>query len=200
MKYFELAPGIFIYQNVIDGHEEIIESIELSISNNVIAWHGSGVKSEYGNSVNKEIRDTDAFGVPYLGKIKKDPNESNDMQFFLDSMSNIFYTGFHKIEEHYKENFGISTTWHDTYGVLKYGVGQKFINHIDDHTDFLRRVSTVYYINDTYLGGEINFPRFNISYKPSANEMIVFPSTYVYNHSVSEVTEGTRYCVVSWLS
>jgi predicted 2-oxoglutarate/Fe(II)-dependent dioxygenase YbiX len=54
-------------------------------------------------------------------------------------------------------------------------------------------------MNDNYSGGEINFPRFGISYKPAANEILMFPSTYVYNHSVSEVTEGTRYAVVSWM-
>jgi predicted 2-oxoglutarate/Fe(II)-dependent dioxygenase YbiX len=60
-------------------------------------------------------------------------------------------------------------------------------------------MSTVYYLNDNYTGGEINFPRFNVTFKPKANQMIIFPSTYVYNHSVSPVIEGQRYAVVSWL-
>jgi predicted 2-oxoglutarate/Fe(II)-dependent dioxygenase YbiX len=96
-------------------------------------------------------------------------------------------------------SFGIYFSNHDDYQILKYGKGQKFTNHIDDHPSYHRRVSSIYYINDDYEGGEINFPRFNISYKPKANEMIIFPSTYVYNHSVSEVLSGTRYAVVSWI-
>jgi predicted 2-oxoglutarate/Fe(II)-dependent dioxygenase YbiX len=60
-------------------------------------------------------------------------------------------------------------------------------------------MSTVYYFNDDYTGGEVIFPRFDIKYKPVANELLVFPSTYVYNHSVVPVVEGTRYAVVSWL-
>ena len=74
-----------------------------------------------------------------------------------------------------------------------------FSNHIDDHKDYPRRVSTVYYLNDNYTGGEINFPRFGITFKPKANQMIVFPSNFMYNHSVSPVIEGNRYAVVSWL-
>ena len=54
-------------------------------------------------------------------------------------------------------------------------------------------------MNDNYTGGEINFPRFGITFKPKANQMIVFPSNYVYNHSVSPVIEGSRYAVVGWL-
>lgn len=96
-------------------------------------------------------------------------------------------------------SFGVAFSDHDSYQILKYSKGQKFTNHIDDHPQYLRRISSIYYINDDYIGGEINFSRFNISYKPKANELLVFPSTYVYNHSVSEVTDGTRYSVVSWL-
>jgi len=95
--------------------------------------------------------------------------------------------------------YGIFSEWHDTYGILKYGKGQQFTNHIDDHPSYHRRVSTVYYLNENYTGGEINFPRFGITFKPKANQMIVFPSTYVYNHSVSPVIEGERYAVVSWM-
>lgn len=84
-------------------------------------------------------------------------------------------------------------------GHLKIWSGTKFVNHIDDHQDYHRRVSTVYYLNENYTGGEINFPRFDIVFKPKANQMIVFPSTYVYNHSVSPVIEGERYAVVSWM-
>jgi predicted 2-oxoglutarate/Fe(II)-dependent dioxygenase YbiX len=95
--------------------------------------------------------------------------------------------------------FGCQTTWHDQYGILKYGVGQKFTNHIDDHINHHRRISTTFYLNENYEGGEIIFPRFNVKYKPKKNELLVFPSTFVYNHSVSPVLEGERYAVVSWM-
>ena len=95
--------------------------------------------------------------------------------------------------------YKIGSDSHDTYGILKYGSGQQFTNHIDDSPKYHRRISTVYYLNENYTGGEINFPRFNITFKPKANQMLMFPSTYVYNHSVSPVIEGKRYAVVSWL-
>jgi len=43
-------------------------------------------------------------------------------------------------------------------------------------------------------------PRFDITFKPKANQMIVFPSNFMYKHSVSPVIEGERYAVVSWLN
>jgi len=193
----ELAPGIFVYSGVIDGHSSLVSDIEDAASMNVVSWTPAYVKSESVNEIDTSKRDTMTIGIPYAENPEVDL--SNPSSAFHTSLAKIFYDSFNRVEHDYKGIFGIYTTWHDSYGILKYGVGQKFTNHIDDHPDFHRRISFVYYANDNYTGGEINFPRFGISYKPLANEMLVFPSTYVYNHSVNEVTEGTRYAVVSWL-
>ncbi len=193
MNSREIAPGIIIYSDVIDGHEELIGSIEEGMSSAKLLWHPAGIDG----GENKNVRDTDSISVPFLNEVNEDFVSFVDA--FNKSLSNIFYETIFKLEKDYMNIYGIYFSDHDAYQILKYGKGQKFTNHIDDHPKYHRRVSSVYYINDDYEGGEINFPRFGISYKPKANELIVFPSTYVYNHSVSEVTSGTRYAVVSWI-
>jgi predicted 2-oxoglutarate/Fe(II)-dependent dioxygenase YbiX len=55
-----------------------------------------------------------------------------------------------------------------------------------------------FYLNEDYEGGEIEFGRFNLKIKPKANQMIMFPSNYIYNHTVHPVVSGTRYAVVAW--
>ena len=197
MEKEEIAPGIIVYKNIISEDIDLIDEIESSVSLGAISWSQAYVRSSGSSEVDTTKRDTLTIGVSYSENpeiLLSDPTTA-----FNTSLSKLFYDSFSVIENDYKNYFGIGTSWHDSYGILKYGVGQKFTNHIDDHPDYHRRVSFVYYMNDDYQGGEINFPRFNISYKPMANEMIVFPSTYVYNHSVSEVTDGTRYAVVSWM-
>jgi len=83
--------------------------------------------------------------------------------------------------------------------LLRYGSGQKFNNHIDDHPELnRRRISLIYYINDGYTGGNIEFPRFGINIKPKAGDLLIFPSAYTYNHIVHPVIDGTRYCIVQW--
>jgi hypothetical protein len=196
MQKEELAPGIIVYKNVILEEIDLVDEIESSVSLGVVSWNLAYVKSAGDSEVDTTKRDTLTIGIPYSDK--PEVTVSDPQTAFNTSLSKLFFDSFSVAENDYKNYFGINTTWHDHYGILKYGVGQKFTNHIDDHTDFHRRLSLVYYINDDYVGGEINFPRFNLSYKPSANEIIIFPSTYVYNHSVNEVTDGTRYAVVSW--
>ena len=49
------------------------------------------------------------------------------------------------------------------------------------------------------FSGEIVFPKFGVTIKPKASQLLLFPSTYVYNHNVNAVTNGTRYSMVNWL-
>jgi hypothetical protein len=197
MNKRELSPGVVVYDNIIDGYETLVSDIEEGMISANRQWQQSTVKRGDDTGVYTDSRDTLTTGIPYNDTLVD--NFTNLNEAFNSTLSNIFLSGFGPAEEDYKAEYQIPTTWHDQYGILKYGVGQKFINHIDDHKDFHRRISTVYYINDNYSGGEIFFPRFNFKYKPKANELLIFPSTYVYNHSVLPVTEGTRYAVVSWL-
>lgn len=198
MNKKELVPGIVVYSNAIGYDGSLVFDIEEGMSSAGIEWQLAGVKTgDEEVKKDKELRDTFVVPVPYRGKEIEEVIGFKDE--FLSSLSNLFLANLGPLEHDYKSGYGLSTTWHDQYSILKYGVGQKFVNHIDDHKDFHRRMSTIYYINDNYEGGEIVFPRFGITYKPAANDFIVFPSTYVYNHSVLPVIEGTRYAVVSWL-
>jgi hypothetical protein len=194
----EIAPGVVVYSNVIPNSENLYLDIEEGLVSAGLSWHAAKVKEQDDPKVNTKTRDTDMFGVKYLGKIEEIDNKPISEVFFTN-LNNIFFENFDLLEKDYMNMYGIVLNSHDSYGILKYGKGQKFNNHIDDHQDYHRRVSTVYYLNENYTGGEINFPRFNITFKPKANQMIVFPSTYVYNHSVSPVIDGERYAVVSWM-
>ena len=65
--------------------------------------------------------------------------------------------------------------------------------------NIVRDKDDVYYFNDNYKGGEIQFDKFNLKYKPNKNELLFFPSSYIYSHQVLPITEGCRYAVVWWL-
>ena len=197
MNKKQLAPGIFVYSDVLENNPTLVNDIEEGAISAQIDWEQAQIKQGEESKIDKDYRDTLSIGVKYRDSIITE--FSNFKEAFSSSLSNIFLTGFGLAESDYKAEYNIQTDWHEAYTILKYGQGQKFVNHIDDHRDFHRRISTVYYLNDNYTGGEIVFPRFGITYKPAADELLIFPSTYVYNHSVLPIIEGTRYAVVSWL-
>lgn len=194
MNKEEIAPGIFVYKNVLEGFESFIPNIEEAVSTGGFNWQESYINVNGESKKDTTIRDTYTIMVPYESN-----NEDSFKGYFDSSVRELLFNACDPVEKDYFGNFGINFDIHDNYQILKYGVGQKFTNHIDDSSIHHRRVSTVYYANDDYEGGEITFQRFGITYKPSANEMLLFPSTYVYNHSVLPVLSGTRYAVVSWI-
>jgi hypothetical protein len=196
----EIVPGIVVYSSVIPNSEKLHIDIEESLISLNKEWFNASVKKDSDPILGTRVRDTHTIYVDYLGAVQDTSIVKDVSEVFSINLNNVFFQNFDPIEKDYMSFYGISSKWHDAYSILKYDVGQQFTNHIDDHPSYPRRVSTVYYMNDNYSGGEINFPRFGINFKPKANQMIVFPSTYVYNHSVSPIIEGKKYAVVSWIA
>lgn len=60
-----------------------------------------------------------------------------------------------------------------------------------------RDITCVVYLNDDYTGGEVNFNLFNLQIKPKAGDVLVYPTTWQYTHSVNKVI-GNRIAIVFW--
>ena len=62
-----------------------------------------------------------------------------------------------------------------------------------------RDVSFLFYLNDQYGGGELEFYDLGLTIKPKKGMMIAFPSYKEFAHMVHPVTWGHRYTLVSWV-
>jgi predicted 2-oxoglutarate/Fe(II)-dependent dioxygenase YbiX len=75
-------------------------------------------------------------------------------------------------------------------------------SHLEPHVDTLsaeqNHIASVYYINDDYTGGEINFTEHNLKIKPKANSLIIFPGNENYVHEVCETVGKDRYSSAMW--
>ena len=63
-----------------------------------------------------------------------------------------------------------------------------------------RDVSFLFYLNDQYGGGELEFYDLGLTLKPKKGMMIAFPSYKEFAHKVHPVTWGHRYSLVSWVA
>jgi len=63
-----------------------------------------------------------------------------------------------------------------------------------------RDVSFLFYLNDQYGGGELEFGDLGLTIKPKKGMMIAFPSYKDFAHMVHPVTWGHRYTLVSWVA
>jgi len=87
---------------------------------------------------------------------------------------------------------------------LIYDVNGKYEIHVDDCPETTRRLSIIVNLNEDYEGGDFIF------FNPSNNKdiihreslkkgtILIFPSNFLYPHSIEPITKGTRYSLVSW--
>lgn len=86
----------------------------------------------------------------------------------------------------------------DYFAINKYNTNAYMGPHVDteDKTNKHKpSISMVFYLNDNYEGGEIEFPNQNIKLKPSAGSLIIFPSYDPYLHDPKPVSSGSKYMI-----
>jgi hypothetical protein len=106
---------------------------------------------------------------------------------------------------HYKKNTNtIDFDWEriSDISVLKYEQSGFYTWHTDHFAAIPRTMSCILLLNNDYEGGNLCFRNpdgsgeMEIEVKP--NRMIIWPSNFLYPHTVKPVTKGTRYSVVAW--
>jgi len=107
-----------------------------------------------------------------------------------------------------REKFDQTLLWFEEPNLLFYSAGGFYAPHADSHAYFAgqgiwqkamdRDYSMLFYLNDDYEGGHVNFMMFNYRYKPKKGDLILFPSDHRYVHTAEPVTRGNRFAIVSW--
>tara|TARA_R110002020_G_scaffold311290_3_gene526930 strand:+ start:4378 stop:4977 length:600 start_codon:yes stop_codon:yes gene_type:complete len=144
--------------------------------------------------LNEKIRKTENISLSALqSKSMTDVHWSN----YLNKIFCIFikdYIKLNNLKQNLRSIFDIQ--------LLKYTLGGHYIFHTDDTLAMHRIYSCVFLINDDYEGGELAFkyPKSDeiLKVEKKKNRLIIFPSNFLYPHTVLPVTKGERYSVVAW--
>ena len=93
----------------------------------------------------------------------------------------------------------------ESVNLLKYKKGNFYKKHIDAYHQVNRHLSFIINLNEDYEGGELIFyyphnqqPYSKVNLK--TGDLVMFPSNFMYPHSVEPVLSGTRYSIVCWFS
>jgi ABC-type antimicrobial peptide transport system permease subunit len=178
-----LFPGLVVYSNL-NTSDNLIELVEDYGKLNDRTWETPRNSPE-------------SYKLEHISFVALD--KEND---FAGSVLDKEITDIKKsVEDYckiYEVNFNPKDSTH--YDCLRYAVDQKFERHHDDDGDFKSRISLVYYPNDNYEGGDLYFHHLNIQIKPTANSLVIFPSSYLFSHSTFPVVSGTKYSITRFLS
>ena len=111
--------------------------------------------------------------------------------------------------EHVAPKYNCQFKSYEPVQFLGYPVGGHYKGHNDGETLNMqtrqwercmsRDVSFLFYLNDQYGGGELEFTDLGLTIKPKKGMMIAFPSYKEFAHKVHPVTWGHRYSLVSWV-
>lgn len=116
------------------------------------------------------------------------PRMTKDIVSILSKIFEIAYETFVKIYDVEVEPAGKKP-----FNIVKFEEGYAMHLHVDTMSVSELHLASVYYINDNYSGGEIRFPQHNLTIKPDANTLILFPGNENYWHETLEVTKNNRY-------
>lgn len=123
----------------------------------------------------------------------------------LDNFKNTIYN-IH--EQELKEVFQTELKGIENPQFLKYSEGGKYDVH-NDCEDWVdgkikriadRDITVLFYLNDNFEGGELEFTHLGLTLKPSTGMMVAFPSYFEYSHRVYPVKSGIRYTIASWIA
>lgn len=179
----ELAPGLVVYRNVIPGYEQLIPYIEQVVMSGGAGWDTTEIS---GNQV-----DTMYFQYP---SEFKDPNDFSVSFAERIALVSAGFLGF--AEKDYIDSNSLPQNLHDQIGLLRYSKGTFFpLSSSEDS----KAVIVMYFLNDDYSGSALEFPNLDVTYQPKANEALILPSADGYQYSISELTDGTKYSIITYI-
>jgi prolyl 4-hydroxylase len=182
---------IIIKENVIP-HQNIEEIMLLTNNTKDISQATIINDKEEGSETNLEARNTLWYGI------------TEEMSKNLEQAVAGCFINF--VGPKYKCQFKS----YEPVQFLGYPVGGHYKSHNDgEHFNYETRqwercmsrdVSFLFYLNDQYGGGELEFTDLGLTIKPKKGMMIAFPSYKEFAHKVHPVTWGHRYSLVSWVA
>jgi Rps23 Pro-64 3,4-dihydroxylase Tpa1-like proline 4-hydroxylase len=169
----EIYDKIFLLKDFYQNKEDLLSNLLKKNWNNYNN-HGGG-STLIGRSTNLFIHDKEYEDILKLFLICVENTELNS----LNMDTNKF------IVREYDE--GSYMTEHED--------GYSYV--VKDGNEVRPEFTIIIYLNDDYIGGELNFTDLGIVIKPTAGSAIVFPS--YHNHAVNKVESGKRYLVQTYV-
>lgn len=187
------ALGINVYKGAITKaeSEKYISTLENNLNGEApYSWSGAHVTTS--EEVDTYARNAQDFKIS-----KNSYGPRNEKNAELYDMHEEIFQKLRFCMNDYGSYWGVGIQSYEAFNFVKYdGPGTHFKIHADHGPTYVATISAVIYLNDDYRGGELYFPRFDLTLKPETGDIVIFPSTFIYEHASLEMVEGVKYSVV----
>jgi hypothetical protein len=148
-----------------------------------------------GDSVkNFDVRRTYNYNLEKISNKLTDVHWCNLLQTTFNNFLTLYHKDLNVLDYNWKEVRDIQ--------ILKYENTGFYTWHTDHFSEIPRTYTLIYLLNNDYKGGNLCFrnpdgtEEWEVEVEP--NKLIIWPSNFLYPHTVKPVTEGRRYTVVAW--
>lgn len=114
-------------------------------------------------------------------------------------LDQLLFTYVTKVISYYCQQYvHLTISTDEGYNILRYQPGGKYDIHIDQGPKHNRALTIIFNLNDDYEGGDLEFFNGKHVIKPKKGDVIIFPSSFMFDHAIAPITEGVRYSMVTW--
>ena len=193
MKHTKLATCVSLYENVFDTEkaDKFILALNKDTADdwNELSWANSGVGSGHISSHRTSLSCS-------LIPLMKPYPETELSKFFTENIRK----NIEEVVEDYRNENLLANAVFEPYSVLKYLPEAEYHAHYDHFRDNSRVYSMVATLGQPISGGELEFPNFGVTVKPTTGSVVLFPANFPYLHVAHPVNEGVKYSIVTWYS
>jgi len=185
------------FMNKLKDYILVLEDIILDkLCNDILNEYKNSNEWQYasvrGNNINKEVRNCTEINVSSEETINKNLKIRKRID---DSIFDCTKEVIKKYNQKFKNCY---VSKDSGYNLLKYEKGGFYKQHVDSFTEIPRAISCSLILNNNFKGGEFSFFDNKLIHPLKKGSAIMFPSNFLYPHSVLPVTDGTRYSIVTW--
>ena len=191
----EIGNFIYVYDEVFEN--ETLNSFLKWINNNSKNF----IDAKITNGINTEIVDTSIRKVTELNLNSNSESQTKIhwFNYLIRKLSDLIIN----YERDVLKGISLNISKFNEINILKYENQGHYKPHIDDCINHHRTLSIILLLNDDYEGGELVFKSIDLQkdlhiIEVKKNRAILFPSNFMYPHTVKPVTKGMRYSIVSW--
>ena len=200
-----LHPNIWVFKNALKESLELIK--EFRDHDDTNPWFTIGTQVSF-----------DLINEKFNSFPTRDEWDSRVMSVMTNEYSQIATSVFYETTKQYVvgNNFNMDNWVFSTPAIAKYREStDDEVYALSFHTDFQEEIrdaagikfaiTSVFYLNDDYEGGDIVFRVdcdekvpdgfTEISYKPKAGDIVIFPSTKPYYHGVNTIHNGEKWII-----
>ena len=161
---------------------------------NISEFKETAIGGGSGSKVDFNVRRTYAFPLKNIFNSLSTVHWHNILYCAFNQKLISYQKDLNIMDYDYKNIFDIE--------ILKYENSGFYTWHVDHFSEIPRTMSCILLLNNDYEGGNLCFRNpdgsgeWEVEVKP--NRMIIWPSIFLFPHTVKPVTKGKRYSVVAW--